>query len=313
MAKSKQIVTKQTSQEQDLQLESFLQRSVRKYIDPMVDFGFKKIFKESGKKQLIIRPLNVVFGLDLVDVDITESELLGLTEEERRASYDLHCKTRAGDEFIIEVQLAEQKYFMERAVYYTSLTIAHQGEHGEWNFGVHPVFFLGLMNFDMRHLDPSLANEKQFTHKFMLREDSTNELMTESLRFAFMEVARFNKPKDECKTFEERFLYIMKNLPTFVEKPELWDDDPYFDEMVQEAEFASMTLDEKIQYAYAMKAKRDYKNTIDFAREQGEEAGFAEGLEKGKVEVAKRMLADGLKPDLISKYTGLTEEHIAAL
>lgn len=91
MAKSKQIVTKQTSQEQDLQLESFLQRSVRKYIDPMVDFGFKKIFKESGKKQLIIRPLNVVFGLDLVDVDITESELLGLTEEERRASYDLHC------------------------------------------------------------------------------------------------------------------------------------------------------------------------------------------------------------------------------
>ena len=29
-----------------------------KYIDPMVDFGFKKIFKESGKKQLIIRPLH---------------------------------------------------------------------------------------------------------------------------------------------------------------------------------------------------------------------------------------------------------------
>lgn len=29
------------------------------YIDPMVDFGFKRIFKDSGKKQLIIRPLNM--------------------------------------------------------------------------------------------------------------------------------------------------------------------------------------------------------------------------------------------------------------
>ena len=43
------------------------------YIDPMVDFGFKKIFKDSGKKQLIIRPLNAIFGLDIADIDIRES------------------------------------------------------------------------------------------------------------------------------------------------------------------------------------------------------------------------------------------------
>ena len=45
----------------------------------MVDFGFKKIFKDSGKKQLIIRPLNAIFGLDIADIDIRESEQLGLT------------------------------------------------------------------------------------------------------------------------------------------------------------------------------------------------------------------------------------------
>ena len=46
---------------------------LNKYIDPMVDYGFKVIFKESGKKQLLIRPINAVFGLDIVDIDITES------------------------------------------------------------------------------------------------------------------------------------------------------------------------------------------------------------------------------------------------
>lgn len=32
------------------------QQTTIKYIDPMVDYGFKKFFKESGHKQLIIRP-----------------------------------------------------------------------------------------------------------------------------------------------------------------------------------------------------------------------------------------------------------------
>ena len=67
------------------------------YIDPMVDYGFKKIFKESGKKQLIIRPLNAIFGLDIEDIDIRESEQQGLTEQERKATYDMHCATRNGE------------------------------------------------------------------------------------------------------------------------------------------------------------------------------------------------------------------------
>ena len=96
---------------------------INKYIDPMVDYGFKRIFKESGKKQLIIRPINAVFGLDIVDVDIRDSEQLGLTENERKASYDLFCTTADGCTFIIEVQLASQQYFMERAIFYSSLTI----------------------------------------------------------------------------------------------------------------------------------------------------------------------------------------------
>ncbi|MBQ6576795.1 MAG: hypothetical protein IJL91_03490 [Bacteroidales bacterium] len=54
------------------------------YIDPMIDFAFKKIFKESGKKHLIIRPINVIFGLNIADVEIEESEQLGITSEEKK-------------------------------------------------------------------------------------------------------------------------------------------------------------------------------------------------------------------------------------
>ena len=278
--------------------------TVLKYIDPMVDFGFKKIFKESGNKQFIIRPLNAVFDLNIVDVDITESEQLGLTEQERRASYDMRCTTRDGRTFLIEVQLADQTYFMERAIFYSARTISAQAARGKWNYKIGPVFFLGLLNFDIRHLDPQLADPQQFIHKFSLREDQTGELMSSALRFAFMEIARFDKPKEACITFEDRFLYIMKNLPTFAEKPELWDD-PYFDEMIQEAEFANMTFEEQEAYIQAMKSTWDYNNSLEFAE--------ARGKANTAVEIARKLLALGVSIDVIQKGTGLSAEQIQTL
>ena len=98
----------------------------------------------------------------------------------------------------------------------------------------------------------------------MLREGQTSELMSERLRYAFLEVSRFDKPKEACNTFEERFLYLMKNLPTFAEEPELWGD-PYFKDMMEEAEYAKMTMEQRYQYAMSMKQKWDLANQITFA------------------------------------------------
>lgn len=270
------------------------------YIDPMVDFGFKRIFKESGKKELIIRPLNAIFGLDIVDIDIRESEQLGLTDLERKATFDMHCGTRDGRAFIIEVQLADQPHFMERAIFYTSRTISHKAQSGDWNYDFKPVFFLGLLNFDIRHLEPEKANPEQFIHKFSLREDQTHEQMSPALRFAFLEVDRFDKEKENCETFEDRFLWIMKNLPTFAEKPELWED-PYFDEIMEQAEFANMSWEEQEKYLASMKQKWDYKNTLDFAEQ------------KGVLKVAKKMLEKGISPKDVAECTDLSEEEIRAL
>ncbi|MBR4524855.1 MAG: Rpn family recombination-promoting nuclease/putative transposase [Bacteroidales bacterium] len=274
------------------------------YIDPMVDFGFKKIFKESGHKQLIIRPLNAIFGLDIADIDIRESEQLGLTDQERKATFDMHCETKDGLSFIIEVQLADQPYFMERAIFYTSRTITHKAQTGEWNYDLKPIFFLGLLNFDIRHLEPEKADPLRFIHKFSLREDETHEQMSQALRFAFMEVARFNKTKDECETFEERFLWIMKNLPTFAEEPELWDD-PYFKDFMEQAEFANMSWEEQERYIASMKQKWDYKNSIDFAEQKGRE--------EERQENARNLKSLGVAIDTIAQALGLSVDEVQAL
>ena len=147
---------------------------------------------------------------------------------------------------------------------------------------------------------PFCFSAAKIIHKFMLREGQTSELMSERLRYAFLEVSRFDKPKEACNTFEERFLYLMKNLPTFAEEPELWDD-PYFNEMMEEAEYAKMTMEQRYQYAMSMKQKWDLANQITFAEE-----------EKAK-RMARNMLAKGYAPEEIAEISELPVEQIRAL
>ena len=99
-------------------------------------------------------------------------------------------------------------------------------------------------------------------------------------------------------------MFILKNLPKFAEKPELWDD-PYFEAMIQEAEYANMTDAQQQAYLSSLKARWDYQNTIDFAREEGEE-------NKAR-EIARKLLKMGMSIADIVEITGLTEEQIQAL
>ena len=138
----------------------------------------------------------------------------------------------------------------------------------------------------------------------MLREGQTSELMSERLRYAFLEVSRFDKPKEACNTFEERFLYLMKNLPTFAEEPELWDD-PYFNEMMEEAEYAKMTMEQRYQYAMSMKQKWDLANQITFAERRGDL--------KRSLETARKMLSKEYPVEEIVEISELPIEQVLAL
>ena len=126
---------------------------------------------------------------------------------------------------------------------------------------------------------------------------------------------------------------MMKNIPTFAEAPELLWDDPYFASLLDEAEYAGMSGEQKAQYREAMRRDWDYKNTIDFAHDKGFEEGLSEGEAKGRAEgladgvakgraegrteeqraIAERMLAEGLSAEVVAKCTALTIEQVKEL
>ena len=119
-------------------------------------------------------------------------------------------------------------------------------------------------------------------------------------------------------------MYVLKNLSRLEERPQALRE-RVFERLFEAAKIAAYTKEERDQYENDMMTENDYRNTIDYARDEGRqegrEAGLAEGKAEGraegkvegKAEVARKMLAAGMPAEQITEFTGLTAEQLAAL
>ena len=75
------------------------------------------------------------------------------------------------------------------------------------------------------------------------------------------------------------------------------------------AEIAKFTPQEMREYETSKMAYRDIKNSVDTAKREG----IAEGMEKRSLEIARKMLAQGIDEATVKEITGLSAEHILQL
>ena len=282
-----------------------------KYIDLMVDWSFKRVFGTEVNKDIHIEFLKVIFPqFAITDITYIPTEQLGIMEDDRKAIFDVLCKTEDGKTFLVEMQRGAQKHFFERALYYTSFPIMKQGKKaiakeeegaGPWDFSLDGVFFLGILDFEYEQ-------DEMTEHRYQLLETTTLKRMTDKLEFVFVEVAKFNKGEDELETDLDKWLYLLKNMSTLLERPAALRD-RVFGRLFDVAEYARLDDEERKNYVESMNTARDTYNQIDFALNKG----IGIGLEKKAYEIARRMIAKGLDVDTIAELTGLTKEDIAKL
>ncbi|MDR1667801.1 MAG: Rpn family recombination-promoting nuclease/putative transposase, partial [Bacteroidales bacterium] len=58
------------------------------YINPLTDFGFKRIFTD---KELLIAFLSDIVGTKITDLQYLDPGMLGNQTDERKAVFDLYC------------------------------------------------------------------------------------------------------------------------------------------------------------------------------------------------------------------------------
>ena len=145
-------------------------------------------------------------------------------------------------------------------------------------------------------------------------------MFSDKIRQVYLELPWFTKEADECETDFERWLYLLKHMDTLERMP-FKAQKAVFDKLLEVADVANLSKDERVLYDEALKRYRDYKNTIDYAEERGLEKGLkigkAEGLAEGKTEEQRQIAANlkkqGVNIETIAQCTGLSIEEIKEL
>ena len=281
---------------------------IGRYARIIMDDWFKRTFGTEPNKGLLIMLLKeLIPEHDIKDLTYVQQEHINPFPGKKDALIDVECVDTDGTRFIVEMQVARQRFFYERSLFYSTFGIQQQVEKSSsMDYGFPPVYFVGFMDFSLHE------GSDRVLYRYSLRENETGEEMTGSLQFVFLELTNCRKALTPEATLLDNFCYALHNMEHLTDRPEELKEE-IFKRLFKTAEIATFTPEERIKYENDMTTERDIQNYISYAREKGLEEGRAEGMEKGLLEAARNMLAEGFSIDLVVKCTGLSIEQVKEL
>ncbi len=257
-----------------------------RFIDPLSDFGFKKLFGSEPNKEILIDFLNQLFKGKKVIRDLTFKPIERFCEgkDAKTVYLDLFCTGDEGEQFLVEMQRADQYYLKERGVFYASRVISEQLPKGEggWNYALKEVYLIFLLEFDMK------GSGDGYLHDYCLMDRQTGQVFYDKLEFKFIELPLFTKTEDQLETDLDRWFFLLKNLsqlnkiPVFLRKK-------VFQKVLRIAEIANLTKEERMLYQSQAQREFDYKNAVAFAAEKLAQELVVEKAEKLAGEMAEKL------------------------
>ena len=275
-------------------------KSPGRYACVLLDYWFKRTFGMEGRQRLLMLFLQeVIPEHKIASLTYAPQEHENPIPDMKGIRVDVECTDEDGTRFVVEMQLARQKHFYERALFNSTFAIQEQMEVGRDTYDFPAVYFIGLMDFSLHD------GSDRVLFRYDLRERMSGELMTDRIQYIFLELPNCRAVTPES-TVLEKFCYALHNLETLPGKPEGFEGE-LFRLLFETAEIATFTPQEKIKFENDMRTERDLRNQIAYARESGVEEGLARGREE------ERHLAE-LRLQAISeklRKMGHSEDEIA--
>lgn len=283
-----------TEEEKELLMELIMTGT---FMDLRCDWAFKHIMQN---KEILLMLLNDILPEPVDKITLQPNEINRLFEGDKDATMDVLCES--GDrKFIVEIQQKKKRTFRNRMYYYGAAMSHSQLMRGDEYGKLMPVYVICFMNFMYAHQDDKLI------YRYAMREEETGELYGNQLNIYFCELPRLRKRSMKGLNPLEGWLYLLKNLHKFAQRPEGMDE--RFDIVVEAARMNSLPDPEQIEYLMAMISEKEKKELL----ESGYENGLEDGAAQKAIDIARQMLAKGLDAQMVSEITGLTAEEIAAL
>ncbi len=276
------------------------------FLDPRNDIAFKKIFGSDEHKNITISFLNSVLELTgeqaIESINFLNNEQIPQRTGKKENILDIACVDQAGNSYIIELQIASERNFDKRIVFYSAKSYSIQLEKGEDYRKLMPVIAVSVLDFVL------FDKKKNYRSIHRILDEETYENDLRELAFAFIELPKFNKKEHELVTAADKWIYFIKEIRKQTKIPSALAHDEFEEacQAINRLTWPSHELD--IYEKEAIKASV-YHSTLETKYEEGRE----EGREEKQTEIARNLLKCDIRLEIIAESTGLSLEEIKKL
>ncbi|MCA6502836.1 MAG: Rpn family recombination-promoting nuclease/putative transposase [Pseudanabaena sp.] len=285
------------------------------FINPKIDFAFKKIFGSEDSKDILISFLNsLIYEAQPViyDLEILNPYLAPKIRGVKDTYLDIKAKitdSETGEQrtVIIEMQVLNIEGFEKRILYNAAKSYSVQLTTGQGYNLLNPVIALTITDFVM------FADLPNVTSRFVLKEkDFLIDYPIYDIELIFVELPKFKKNLPELKTIIDKWLFFLNNARKLQNIPATMDTIPEIKKAFYIANQANLTLDELEDQEKSEIFIQDQRGAITKATKESLEQGRQEGQRQKAYEIAKKMLGN-FDEQAIADMTGLTLEDLRSL
>ncbi len=294
------------------------------FINPKIDFAFKKIFGSEDSKDILISFLNALIYEDhpvIQDLEILNPYLAPRIRGIKDTYLDIKAKiidAESGEQHtvIIEMQVLNVEGFEKRILYNAAKSYSTQLKSGQAYNLLNPVIALTITDFVM------FSELSNVTSRFVLKEKNfLIDYPIYDIELIFVELPKFKKQLSELENIIDKWLFFLNNARGMTDIPTEMDNIPEMKKAFYIANQANLTLEElddqekseffiqdqrgAITGAVSKALKQGLQEGLREGTQQGLREGTQQGMQQQKVEIAKKMLGLMMDDRTICEVTGL--------
>ncbi len=284
-----------------------------RFLDVKTDYAFKMVFGNAKHQDLLLSFLNSILTFQndekIEDLTIQDPYNPPLLKGMKDSYVDVKATLSTGEQVMIEMQVINHDGFEKRVLYNACKKYSMQLVTGSQYHLLKPVIAVSVVDFVMFDNNDRLINCFRLLEKEQLTEYSGE------IELVFIELPKFQKNFEDLQELQDQWIYFVKHAEEFDLVPDSFN--PSVQKALEIVNEAGMTSEELELHHKRKEFVAIQKSSIELGEKKGKQEGREEGREEGrqeeKLDIAQKMLAQGLEMDLIQSITGLSPQQIQNL
>ena len=274
-----------------------------KYLDPKADLTFKKIFGNHPKR--LISLLNALLPLSeeeqIHEIKYLPTELVPENNSYRYAITNILCTDAKSNKFCVVIRIEWSDAFQLRVQFLASELYVNPAIKQVKYFAQYPTYSLNLISDTFKY------NTPDFIHNYHVVYDKDTHKVIEDLHFTFIELPKFTPHSIADKRMMVLWLRFLTEINSDTKEiPADLLNDPEIGKAVEELEISGFSDAELWAYDKFWDSVSVERTLIDDSYKKGIE----KSMNQRSLEIARKMLAQGMDEAMVMDMTGLTAEEI---